>query len=73
MNKLYKMPRKIRTVKIVLLVNSLALLAILVTSFFIENTVVSTLFKVFTILQMIIALVLFILQILDRRRTGANL
>lgn len=69
MNKQDKTPRKIRTVKTILLVNSLALLAVLITSFFIENTTVSTLFKVFTILQMIIALVSLILQILDRRRT----
>ena len=66
MNKQDKTPRRIQTVKTILLINSLALLAVLITSFFVENTTVSTLFKVFTILHMIIALVSLILQIQDR-------
>ena len=69
MNKQDKTPRRIQTVKTILLINSLALLAVLITSFFVENTTVSTLFKVFTILHMIIALVSLILQIQDRRTT----
>lgn len=69
MNKQDKTPRRIQTVKTILLINSLALLAVLIISFFVENTTVSTLFKVFTILHMIIALVSFILQIQDRRTT----
>lgn len=40
MNKQDKTPRKIRTVKTILLINSLALLAVLITSFFVENTTV---------------------------------
>ena len=51
MNKQDKTPRKIRTVKTMLLINSLALLAVLITSFLVENTTVSTLLKVFTILH----------------------
>lgn len=66
MNKQDKTPRRIQIVKTILLINSLALLAVLITSFFVENTTVSTLFKVFTILHMIIALVSLILQIQDR-------
>ena len=67
MNKQDKTPRKIRTVKTILLINSLALLAVLITSFFVENTTVSMFLKVFTILQMGIALVLVIVQIQDRK------
>ncbi|MCI6663592.1 MAG: hypothetical protein MSL09_05180 [Spirochaetia bacterium] len=40
MNKQDKTPRKIRTVKTILLINSLALLAVLIISFFVENTTV---------------------------------
>lgn len=40
MNKQDKTPRKIRTVKTMLLINSLALLAVLFISFFIANTTV---------------------------------
>lgn len=40
MNKQDKTPRKIRTVKTMLLINSLALLAVLIISFFIANTTV---------------------------------
>ena len=40
MNKQDKTPRKIRTVKTILLINSLALLAVLIISFFIANTTV---------------------------------
>lgn len=40
MNKQDKTPRKIRTVKTMLLINSLALLAVLIISFFVENTTV---------------------------------
>ena len=69
MNKQDKTPRKIRTVKTILLINSLALLAVLITSFFIANTTVSMFLKVFTILQMGIALVLVIVQIQDRKTT----
>ena len=52
-----------------LLINSLALLAVLIISFFIANTTVSMFLKVFTILQMGIALVLVIVQIQDRKTT----
>ena len=69
MNKQDKTPRKIRTVKTILLINSLALLAVLIISFFVENTTVSMFLKVFTILQMGIALVLVIVQIQDRKTT----
>jgi len=69
MNKQDKTPRKIRTVKTILLINSLALLAVLIISFFIANTTVSMFLKVFTILQMGIALVLVIVQIQDRKTT----
>ena len=69
MNKQDKTPRKIRTVKTILLINSLALLAVLIISFFIANTTVSMFLKVFTILQMGIALVLVIVQIQNRRTT----
>ena len=69
MNKQDKTPRKIRTVKTMLLINSLALLAVLITLFFVENTTVSMFLKVFTILQMGIALVLVIVQIQDRKTT----
>lgn len=69
MNKQDKTPRKIRTVKTMLLINSLALLAVLITLFFVENTTVSMFPKVFTILQMGIALVLVIVQIQDRKTT----
>lgn len=69
MNKQDKTPRKIRTVKTILLINSLALLAVLIISFFVENTTVSMFLKVFTILQMGIALVLVIVQIQDRKIT----
>lgn len=69
MNKQDKTPRKIRTVKTMLLINSLALLAVLIISFFIANTTVSMFLKVFTILQMGIALVLVIVQIQDRKTT----
>lgn len=69
MNKQDKTPRKIRTVKTMLLINSLALLAVLIISFFVENTTVSMFLKVFTILQMGIALVLVIVQIQDRKTT----
>lgn len=51
MNKQDKTPRKIRTVKTILLINSLALLAVLITLFFVENTTVSMFLKVFTILH----------------------
>ncbi len=51
MNKQDKTPRKIRTVKTILLINSLALLAVLIISFFIANTTVSMFLKVFTILH----------------------
>ena len=40
MSKQDKTPRKIRTVKTILLINSLALLAVLIISFFVENTTV---------------------------------
>ena len=40
MNKQDKTPRKIRTVKTILLINSLALLAVLIISFLIANTTV---------------------------------
>ena len=40
MNKQDKTPCKIRTVKTILLINSLALLAVLIISFFVENTTV---------------------------------
>lgn len=69
MNKQDKTHRKIRTVKTILLINSLALLAVLIISFFIANTTVSMFLKVFTILQMGIALVLVIVQIQDRKTT----
>ena len=52
-----------------LLINSLALLAVLITLFFIANTTVSMFLKVFTTLQMGIALVLVIVQIQDRKTT----
>ena len=54
---------KMKKARAALLVNSLVLLAILLTSFVVDNTVVSALLKTFTVLQMIIALAFTYLQV----------
>ena len=54
---------KMKKVRVALLVNSLVLLAILLMSLVVNNTVVSALFKTFTVLQMIILLAFTYLQV----------